>query len=278
MELGYTVWTWLSDEHRDWCRVEDPKAAFEQACREVSHLGYKTIENFNWFADFYEDNPQEVLDIMNRYGLKFVNIYHYLTPDFEADVENGKRYAKFGKAVGAKYMNLQMQTWKDKPYNRPLNKEKVEDYARKANIIGQIAKDQGLTVCVHPHANTPVFTMDQIDYFLENTDPKLVSLCIDTAHIALSGGDPVEAFNKYIDRIAYVHLKDIDPDVTLNPEWPMKRFRALGQGNIDFKGVFNVLKEHNFDGVVCVELDYQKVCHYESAQYSRNYLKDVIGI
>ena len=41
---------------------------------------------------------------------------------------------------------------------------------------------------------------------------------------------------------------------------------------------FRVLKAHDFQGVVCVELDYQKVCHYESAQYSRNYLKDVIGI
>ena len=56
MKLGYTVWTWLSDEHRDWRRVEDPKAGFEQALREISHLGYQTVENFNWFADFYEDN------------------------------------------------------------------------------------------------------------------------------------------------------------------------------------------------------------------------------
>lgn len=278
MKLGYTVWTWLSDEHRDWRRVEDPKAGFEQALREISHLGYQTVENFNWFADFYEDNPAEVTDLMKKYGLEFVNIYHYLTPDFNADLKNGERYAAFGEKIGASYMNLQMQTWKDMPYDRPFNKEAIEEYSRKANMIGKIAKEHGLTVCVHPHANTPVFTVDQITYFLQCTDPELVSLCLDTGHIALSGGDPVKAFEMFIERTAYVHLKDLDPDTSAHTEWLMKRFCALGQGCIDFKGVFKVLKEHQFNGVVCVELDYQKVCHYESAMFSRNYLKDVIGI
>lgn len=278
MELGYTVWTWLSQEHNNWERDPNPKGAFEQALREISHLGYKTVENFNWFADHYMDNPQEVVDLCEKYGVKFVNLYHYLTPDWESDQRKGLEYCQFAQKVGAKYMNLQMQTWKDMPYNRPTNPDAIRTYAEKAMVIGKMAYEHGLTLCVHPHANTPVFTMEQIDMFLSLTDPKYVSLCLDTGHVTLAGGDAVEAFERYIDRIAYVHLKDIDPDESLHPEWPMKRFLALGQGCVDFKGVFRVLKAHDFQGVVCVELDYQKVCHYESAQYSRNYLKDVIGI
>lgn len=278
MQVGYTVWTWLSDEHDNWARVANPKLAFEAALREVSHLGFKNIENFNWFADYYIDDPDGFLQLMNKYGCKFINLYHYLTPDWESDKRKGLEYAEFAEKVGAKYMNLQMQTWKDQPYNRPTNIDAITTYAEKANYIGKIAADHGLTVCVHPHANTPVFTEEQIGIFVEKSDPKYVSLCLDTAHIYLSGSDPLTVFKKYYDRLAYVHLKDIDPDSSLNPEWPMKRFRALGQGCIDFSGIYKFLQSKNFDGVLCVELDYQKVCHYESAQYSRNYLHDVLGV
>lgn len=278
MKLGYTVWTWLSDEHRNFSRVEDPKAAFEQALREISFLGYQTVENFNWFADYYMDDPQEVVALCQRYGVEFINLYHYLTKDFTSDKIRALTYSRFAQQVGARYMNLQMQIWRDLPYNRPTDPEAIRIYANKAMEIGRIAGDYGLTVCVHPHANTPVFTMEQIDSFLQLTDPALVSLCLDTAHVTLAGGNAVEAVERYADRIAYMHLKDIDPDPTLHPEWPMRRFRALGQGTIDFMGVYRALQQHGFDGVLCVELDYQKVCHFESAAFSRSYLKNVLGI
>ena len=255
MKLGYTVWTWLSDEHRNFSRVEDPKAAFEQALREISFLGYQTVENFNWFADYYMDDPQEVVALCQRYGVEFINLYHYLTKDFTSDKIRALTYSRFAQQVGARYMNLQMQIWRDLPYNRPTDPEAIRIYANKAMEIGRIAGDYGLTVCVHPHANTPVFTMEQIDSFLQLTDPALVSLCLDTAHVTLAGGNAVEAVERYADRIAYMHLKDIDPDPTLHPEWPMRRFRALGQGTIDFMGVYRALQQHGFDGVLCVELD-----------------------
>lgn len=278
MKLGYTVWTWLSDEHRNFSRVEDPKAAFEQALREISFLGYQTVENFNWFADYYMDDPQEVVALCQRYGVEFINLYHYLTKDFASDQARALVYSRFAQQVGARYMNLQMQIWRDLPYNRATDLEAIRVYADKAMEIGRIAGDYGLTVCVHPHANTPVFTMEQIDAFLQLTDPGHVSLCLDTAHVTLAGGNAVEAVERYADRIAYMHLKDIDPDPTLHPEWPMRRFRALGQGTIDFMGVYRALQQRGFDGVLCVELDYQKVCHFESAAFSRSYLKNVLGI
>lgn len=278
MKLGYTVWTWLSDEHRNFSRVEDPKAAFEQALREISFLGYQTVENFNWFADYYMDDPQEVVALCQRYGVEFINLYHYLTKDFASDKARALVYSRFAQQAGARYMNLQMQIWRDLPYNRATDLEAIRVYADKAMEIGRIAGDYGLTVCVHPHANTPVFTMEQIDAFLQLTDPGHVSLCLDTAHVTLAGGNAVEAVERYADRIAYMHLKDIDPDPTLHPEWPMRRFRALGQGTIDFMGVYRALQQRGFDGVLCVELDYQKVCHFESAAFSRSYLKNVLGI
>ena len=90
--------------------------------------------------------------------------------------------------------------------------------------------------------------------------------------------DCVQAFAKYADRIAYVHFKDVDPDERVHPEWPMLRFRPLGYGTIDFKGVYKVLKERGYDGVICVELDKPPVCNYKAAMDSRAYLHNVLGL
>ena len=75
-----------------------------------------------------------------------------------------------------------------------------------------------------------------------------------------------------------MHLKDLDPNPNAHLEWPMKRFCALGQGAVDFKGVIRSLKKHNYDGVLCVEVDYPLVCNYETAMFSRNYIRDVLGL
>ena len=40
---------------------------------------------------------------------------------------------------------------------------------------------------LHPHAMTYVFNRESIDYFVANTDPKYVTLCIDTASYYPSG-------------------------------------------------------------------------------------------
>ena len=129
---------------------------------------------------------------------------------------------------------------------------------------------------MHPHANTALFHQDEIDLFMANTDPEYVFLCVDTAHTTLAGMDAPAFIRQYGKRVGYMHLKDIDPDASLNPEWPMKRFRPLGYGCVDFKGVVDELKNAGYDGILCVELDYQPVCNYRSAQISREYLHNVL--
>jgi inosose dehydratase len=51
--------------------------------------------------------------------------------------------------------------------------------------------------------------------FLELTDPATVSLCLDTGHIAYagSGADNAAIISAHPDRIGYVHLKSVDPQV-----------------------------------------------------------------
>jgi len=279
MKLGYTVWTWISDEFNDWApRSNNFKGDFEQSLKDLKDLKYEAVECFGFLTDYYGKDVDGFKKLMAKYDLEFVNLYHYFSDDLEADMKCAEEYCKFLSAVGAKTMNTQCVMWKDKPYVRPFNKAEVDKYIASCHKIGEICNKYGVTLCLHPHSNTSIFNEESIEYFVKNSDPKLVSLCLDTAHVTLAGMHAPTIFDKYGDRIGYVHLKDLDPDQTLNPEWPMKRFRALGQGTVDLKGVINALKKHNYAGVVCVELDYQRVNNYESAMVTRKYIDAVLGM
>ena len=65
----------------------------------------------------------------------------------------------------------------------------------------------------HSHADSHVGYQPEIERFLAGTDPDYVNLCLDTGHVAYYGGDCLELITKYPDRIGYVHLKQVNPEI-----------------------------------------------------------------
>ena len=96
----------------------------------------------------------------------------------------------------------------------------------------------------------------------------------------MAGICPVELIHQYGSRIAYMHLKDVDTYALSKAEGPQKMgsFRALGHGTVNFPAVKAALEEEGFDGVLCVELDRPEVCNFHSAEVSRIYIRDVLGL
>ncbi|NMB59859.1 MAG: hypothetical protein GYA12_11875, partial [Chloroflexi bacterium] len=96
MKIAYTLWTWLMDEYNGWKPpTPNPKQDFERSLREISDLNYSLFENFNVLATLYEDSPEEFDQLLAKYGMEFVCIYHYFTANFEADMSYGERCCKF---------------------------------------------------------------------------------------------------------------------------------------------------------------------------------------
>ncbi|MBB1246772.1 TIM barrel protein, partial [Streptomyces durbertensis] len=80
--------------------------------------------------------------------------------------------------------------------------------------LGREVRDHyGLEIVVHPHADTHIDTEPNVERFLDGTDPDLVSLCLDTGHYAYCGGDSVRLIRTYGERLGYLHLKQVDPDI-----------------------------------------------------------------
>lgn len=90
------------------------------------------------------------------------------------------------------------------------------------SALGRVLRDEyGVAQMFHPHADAHVDSEDRIERFLELTDPTTVSLCLDTGHVAYAGGDNRAIVARHPDRIGYVHLKSVDPEV-------LARVRAEG--------------------------------------------------
>lgn len=277
MKIAYTAWTWLQDEYNNWAPFSHlPKRDFEQSLRDLKACGYKYMENFNIVADIYGNDKEEFDALLKKYDMEFVCIYHYLTDNHEKDMEIAKRCIKFAVDHGFTKMNL------EPPRKKPgqiVTEEDLRTMCADADEIAKLCKEDGIELNMHPHWGTYVEVEWQIDFILANFKEN-ICLCLDTAHTVLCGMEPKYIYDKYLkqNKVRYIHLKDINGDPESYPEYPPRRFRALGQGIIDFPGIVKIVKSYGYDEVMCVELDFNRVNNYESARTSRKYICDVLGI
>ena len=151
----------------------------------------------------------------------------------------------------------------------------------------ELARDRvGLQLMVHPCADTHIQYEDQIEAFLEDTDPDLVTLCLDTGHHAYRFGDPVGFMRKHHERIGYLHLKSVDgglrervnaEDLALVDAVKMGVMCEPVGGVVDFAAFGDVLREVGYDGYGIVEQDMYRPAldtPFPIAKRTREYLRE----
>ena len=121
--------------------------------------------------------------------------------------------------MGAEHLVVIPDFWRDPDTGVILEPSALtaDEWPAYAKQIDRLAKairdDYGLKFQFHPHADSHVDTQTNVERFLGETDPDLVTLCLDTGHIAYCGGDSLKIIQDFPERIGYVHLKQIDPAV-----------------------------------------------------------------
>ncbi|MEU3190766.1 sugar phosphate isomerase/epimerase [Streptomyces sp. NPDC006992] len=135
------------------------------------------------------------------------------------------------------------------------------DFAADVQRAADRCRERGLEPVFHPHLGTAVETPEETRRLLSRTD---VSLCLDTGHWWLAGGDPVAAVAEFGPRIRQVHLKDADRAVHERVRraggdlWSVVAaggFPALGEGDIDLPAVLAALRAADYGGWLVVEQD-----------------------
>jgi inosose dehydratase len=149
------------------------------------------------------------------------------------------------------------------------------------------AEEYGLTVGIHAHAAGFMDFEPELERLLEEVDESLLKICFDTGHHSYAGFDPVAFMKKHIGRISYMHFKDIDPKV--KAEVIANRtgfydacgqgiFCNLGEGDVDFPAVRQVLLDAGFGGWCTVEQDCDPTLDPDplgDARKNREYLESI---
>jgi inosose dehydratase len=119
--------------------------------------------------------------------------------------------------------------------------------------IGIVAEAFDLQPLLHPHAGTHIEFEDEVEPLLD-----AMELCLDTGHWLYAGQDPVRAFERWADRIPYLHIKDLDRTRRNGGYWTAVRegvFRPIGTGDLDVPALLQALERHGFARCAIVEQD-----------------------
>ena len=188
---------------------------------EVAEAGYEWIE-LGPFG-YLPTDPAQLADELGKRRLKVSagTIFAALhRPDhYDEAWAQVEAVAKLTKEMGGTHLVVIPGQWRSDKTGEQIEERTLdaEGWARLSSGMDRLGRDvmngYGLQIAVHSHADTHIDTHDEVDRLLELTDPDVVKLCLDTGHVAYSGGDNLKIIADHPDRIAYVHLKQVDPAV-----------------------------------------------------------------
>lgn len=153
------------------------------------------------------------------------------------------------------------------------------------NELGRRVREYGMTLVFHNHVGTYVETAEETARLLEETNPDVVSWCLDCGHLAYGGGDTLEMLRAFGGRVAYCHLKDVDGRALVRAQaeqWSfsdaLRRFvfAPLGQGVAQIPHVVEALLKARPDTWAVIEQDTTPFDPTDTARNNRIYLETLL--
>jgi inosose dehydratase len=208
-----------------WFPDDPAQTPWHRFLDELAQAGYRWVELGPY--GYLPTDPARLRDELDRRGLQvsgqavFGGLHN--PGKWDSDLADARRVAELVVAMGGECVVLLPDDAGPNPAE--LSDASWRTLTEAASELGRVLRDDyGLLAVFHPHADSHVGTQPQIVRFLEGTDPDTVNLCMDTGHIAYYDGDNVALIRSYPERIAYLHVKQVDPEV-------IKQVRAE---NLDF--------------------------------------------
>jgi inosose dehydratase len=205
-----------------WFPRDDHQVGWQQYLDEVAAAGYVYTELGP--QGFLPQDPSQLRDELAQRGLTvcggtvFAGL-HRGKEALDKAKEDFGREARLLSEVGAKYLVHLPDQYTDMHTGEATEAGDI-DPEHWSNLVGgtnelarYLLEEFGVLLVFHPHADTHVDTQNRIERFLEDTDPELVNLCLDTGHVSYCDGDNVAIIRRFPERITYVHLKQVSPEV-----------------------------------------------------------------
>lgn len=140
------------------------------------------------------------------------------------------------------------------------------DWQRLVSHIREISRiamqEYQVRPVIHPHAGGCIEFADEITQIAEDISYQEAGLCLDTGHLYYAGLRPEQWIERYIDRLDYLHFKDVNRTVfqkviAQGTDFFMACAEGvmcpLGQGDIDYAAVKATLDGHQWQGWITIE-------------------------
>lgn len=258
--------------------VEGEAPGYEQVLDEMKTAGYTGTELGDW--GFMPTEPDDLKRILDNHQLAmlgaFVPVALGQSEALRSGRETALKTARLLSAVGGETPVIVLSDENGADPIRTQNAGRIlpdmgfsdEQWETAAHTANQIAmavyEETGLRTVFHPHCAGFVERPEEVDLFLDATHPRILGLCLDTAHCAYGGGDPIRVIRRYRERIWHVHFKGYHEGVAaecrehgLNYFQAIERgvFCELSQSTLDFPAVLDALHDIDYEGWVVVEQD-----------------------
>ncbi|APX17094.1 TIM barrel protein [Phaeobacter sp. HS012] len=278
--------------------AQDPRnPEWRSVLKDCAEAGYKGIELGP--VGYMPEDPAILRDALAEYDLELIGgvvFRAFHDPDQWDDVLDGAhRTCKALQAHGAQHLVLidsisprRAPTAGRASEAEQMNQAEWSAFRDRLATVAQIGTEEyGLTVGIHAHAAGFMDFELELERLLNEVDDKILKICFDTGHHSYAGFDPVAFMKRHMDRISYMHFKDIDPKVKADVIAKRTNFYDacgqgifcnLGEGDVDFPAVRQLLVEAGFSGWCTVEQDCDPTLDPDpvgDARANREYLESI---
>lgn len=220
---------------------DDPKQVpWQRFLDEVQAAGYHYIE-----LGPYGYLPTEAKQLEDELGKRDLQLtagtvftgFHKGDEQWERAWQQALDVAGLVSQLGVEHLVVIPDLWRSDATaevleSRTLTDEQWQRLAAGHDRLGKaLLEEYGIKQQFHSHADSHIGTYAEVERFLAETDARFTNLCLDTGHFAYYLGDNVQLMRAHPERIGYLHLKQVEPDIlaeTLKNDLPFVDAVAMG--------------------------------------------------
>ncbi|WP_026556058.1 sugar phosphate isomerase/epimerase family protein [Arthrobacter sp. 35W] len=203
--------------------ADDPKQTpWERFLDEVAESGYKWIELGPY--GYLPTDPARLAEELKARDLQVsagtvFTAFHRGAQQWDEAWKPARDVAELTAAMGGENIVVIPAMWRDDVTGEAVESGQLTERAWADLFAGHnklgavLLKDFGLKQQFHSHADSHVGAQADIERLLAETDPELLNLCLDTGHAEYCGASSLELITNHPERIGYLHLKQINPDI-----------------------------------------------------------------
>ena len=288
VKLGVAPIAWSNDDMPEL----GGDTTLDQCLKEASQAGFIGIESGGKFPK----NSSELIPKLNKYNLHLcsgwygANLRKNSVDEEKKLIQEQLKLFQDCKSPCIVFAEVSGSIQGDpnrKLSTRPqMSADEWKSFCKKISEMGKFLEDQGMPLAYHHHMGTVIETQEDTERLMDNTDES-VKLTLDTGHMLFAKGDSKKIFENYSSRLYHIHCKDIrknvldkslKEDLSFRGAFLEGAFTVPGDGCIDYKPLFDILKKNNYSGwlVVEAEQDPKKANPLEYAIKGYKYLTETL--